>query len=692
LAAEQAQEVEGAQPDLGGDAREVQPLRRALGDERGRFGSAAAVDGALGGRGRARAGGAADLGARLGGQRARELVEAERRTAGGRGARRAGQRLQPRQRRQRREIERAVEERVVEVEREAVVADTVLVAELYSSPALPSRSEPRPRAAARPPRRYEKLPRSTRASDARACRSGTIGSAGPAEQRTAATSTPLARHRTSERSFTASLYRRVSRSGSSCERGKLPDVIGEVVGSYRILEQLGQGGMGAVYLAEHTLIGRKAAVKVLLPKYSSDESVVNRFFNEARAAASISHPGLVDVMDYGHRENGCAFLIMEYLVGETLGARLARERRLPVEPLLAIGRQIAHVMTATHARGIIHRDLKPDNIFLVEEPDLPFRLRVKVLDFGIAKLTSTEGDPNLKTRSSALIGTPTYMSPEQCRGAGFVDLRTDIYALGCILFQMAVGRPPFIGEGPGDVMGAHMRDPAPEPSSVNPLLPERFDRLVLRALAKDPNQRYPTMVDFVREMDALGMPTDPAKQPDTSLSGAASESLSLPMSGSRRWLAIAGGAALVIAGVVGYRQLAPAPTVSAALPAAPPPPAPKPAPEPAPRLVRLQIESDPAGADVFRASDGKLMGRTPLDDIIPAKEGRESFLIKRAGYDDERIELPASQDAFQRLALRALKRAPVRPARPVAAPAAPAAEPKAPTIDRKVRVVNPFDN
>src|SRR6185503_3797440 len=165
-------------------------------------------------------------------------------------------------------------------------------------------------------------------------------------------------------------------------------------------------------LAEHSLLGRPAAIKVLLPELSQKQEIVRRFFNEARAATAIRHPGIVEVYDFGWTPDGAAYIVMERLEGETLARRAARAR-LSWHAALAIGRQIAGALSAAHAKGIIHRDLKPENIFMIRDPEVPGGERIKLLDFGIAKLAT--GTSNVKTQTSAVMGTPTYMSPEQCK-------------------------------------------------------------------------------------------------------------------------------------------------------------------------------------------------------------------------------------------------------------------------------------
>jgi len=246
--------------------------------------------------------------------------------------------------------------------------------------------------------------------------------------------------------------------------------------------------MGTVWLAEHAMLGRRAAIKVLHPEYSNSSTIVTRFFNEARAATSVADPGIVQIFDFGQHSDGSAYIVMELLDGEPLDQRLARNGALGVTDALRIMRQVASTLGAVHARGIVHRDLKPENVFIVRDPEVASGERAKILDFGIAKLMGEHA--GMKTSTSAVMGTPTYMSPEQCRGAGLVDQRSDVYALGCVLFKLLVGRPPFDSEGVGEIIAMHLREPAPVPSSLRPGIPPEVDQLVLRCLAKDPAQRF----------------------------------------------------------------------------------------------------------------------------------------------------------------------------------------------------------
>jgi tRNA A-37 threonylcarbamoyl transferase component Bud32 len=291
-----------------------------------------------------------------------------------------------------------------------------------------------------------------------------------------------------------------------------------MLGTYRIVKKLGEGGMGAVYLAEHALLGRRAAVKVLQPALSANQDIVQRFFNEARAATAIADPGIVQIFDFGYHTDGSAYIVMEFLEGEALDARLKRFGRLAPEDALRILRQVAASLHAAHGRGIVHRDLKPENIFLVPDREVAGGERAKILDFGIAKLTNDAGS-KVKTQTAAIMGTPVYMSPEQCRGAGYVDHRSDLYSLGCVLYHLLVGRPPFDGEGVGEIIAAHLREPAPVPSALAPGVPPAVDALVARCLAKQPEARFATAAELAETCAALnagaGTGTSAAPTPGT---------------------------------------------------------------------------------------------------------------------------------------------------------------------------------
>src|SRR5688500_5359216 len=198
--------------------------------------------------------------------------------------------------------------------------------------------------------------------------------------------------------------------------------------------------MGAVYLGEHILLGRRAAIKTLLPALSRNKEIAERFFNEARATSAISDAGVVQIFDFGYHVDGTAYIVLELLEGESLQGRIERLGQLSVGDSLRIARQVAASLAVAHEHGIVHRDLKPDNIILLHDAEAQGGERAKILDFGICKVT---GDDVRITGSGVMVGTPVYMSPEQCRGLGEIDPRSDIYALGCVLFHMLTGRAPF---------------------------------------------------------------------------------------------------------------------------------------------------------------------------------------------------------------------------------------------------------
>jgi len=261
--------------------------------------------------------------------------------------------------------------------------------------------------------------------------------------------------------------------------------------------------VGRVYLAQHHRIDRRAAIKVLLPELSANAAVVERFFAEARATSTIHHPGIVEVLDCDMKDD-TAFIVMEYLEGESLASYIRRVPAVISDRAFALSVvvQIAQAVAAAHARGIIHRDIKPDNVFLCTSPDEP-QVVTKVLDFGIAKLAQQHN--SVHTRSGAIMGTPAYMSPEQCRGGNrVIDSRSDVYSLGCILYELLCGRRPFSREGLGDMILAHVAEKADPPLNLVPDLLPALDTLTLRMLAKDPEGRPQSMDDVAeRLLDCL---------------------------------------------------------------------------------------------------------------------------------------------------------------------------------------------
>ncbi|HEY5945766.1 MAG TPA: protein kinase [Kofleriaceae bacterium] len=278
-------------------------------------------------------------------------------------------------------------------------------------------------------------------------------------------------------------------------------MLGQTLGSYRIVSEIGSGGMGVVYLGEHAVLGRKVAVKVLRSDMPGE--YVERFFTEAKAAATLHHPGLVDVFDFGHHADGRAFIVMEFLPGESLAERLQREPRLPVPLACVIARAVANALQVAHDQGIIHRDLKPGNIFLIPDTEAPGGGRTKVLDFGIAKLVREHEGRSVKTQSGAVIGTPRYMSPEQCKNARTVDGRSDIYSLGCILYEMLLGVAPFDYDSWAELVGAHIYEMPPKPTDIDPKLPADVETLVQKMIEKDPADRFQSMHDLAQSLEVL---------------------------------------------------------------------------------------------------------------------------------------------------------------------------------------------
>ncbi|HEY4184450.1 MAG TPA: protein kinase [Polyangia bacterium] len=291
---------------------------------------------------------------------------------------------------------------------------------------------------------------------------------------------------------------------------------GQQIGGYTVLHLLGRGGMGEVYLAQHRRVARRAAIKVLIPELSQNAIVLERFFNEARAASLIRHPGIVEILDCD-LYLGQAYIVMEYLDGESFGGYLYRtglEQDIPF--LLGVGVAVAGAVGAAHATGIIHRDLKPDNIYLHLGFGTDANVAVKILDFGIAKLAQQDGGPS-QTSTGVLLGTPAYMSPEQCRGAGRVDSRSDIYSLGCIFYEAICGGPPFVRDGMGDLIIAHVSETPEAPLARVPTTPPALNELIMRMLAKGTDERPQTMDQVVAELRAcardLGVNLDAPLRP-----------------------------------------------------------------------------------------------------------------------------------------------------------------------------------
>jgi serine/threonine protein kinase len=438
--------------------------------------------------------------------------------------------------------------------------------------------------------------------------------------------------------------------------------VGQTIGNYKVTAKLGEGGMGIVYLAEHPLIGKKVALKAIHPELSRNTDVVSRFMTEAKAVNQIGHEHIVDIVDFGNTQEGDFYFLMEFLQGEPLADRLKREGQVEASRALAIVAQIADALAASHAHGIIHRDLKPENVFLISRA--ASKDFVKVLDFGLAKLTQSDEMITHKTRTGLIMGTPYYMAPEQCEGKTEVDYRADIYSLGVLLFEMLTGKVPFGGEGYGEIIVKHITMPPPSVRGIVPELPPELDLILYRALAKDREQRFQSMaelrdalldpVGYAQAAPTIGIPDDQSdviraatpmarsemnlRPPSTAMGSGADRrqpsgggtpstfrhgigeilhDLTPKMRGGRLLLFVAVASVAVIAGVELSRH-------EPKHPAAPAHPA----------AVRVNFNSDPIGAMVLDAN-GRTVGLTPLSTEVPYGDSAVEYTFKKQGYQQK---------------------------------------------------------
>jgi serine/threonine-protein kinase len=261
-------------------------------------------------------------------------------------------------------------------------------------------------------------------------------------------------------------------------------------GQYRLVRMLGVGGMGEVYLAEHALLKRPCALKLIKPEAGTDPTAMARFEREVVSSARLAHHNTIDIFDYGHTDDGTFYYVMEYLQGKSLAELIREEGPLPPGRVVFLFRQVCAGLAEAHGLGLVHRDLKPANLFVAVlggEADV-----AKVLDFGLVKVSEASGTPAL-TADLTVSGTPLYMAPEQAAGDRSLDARADIYALGAMMYAALTGRPPFEGDSPFAVMMAHARDPVVPPSELRPGLPDDLEKVVLRCLAKKPADRFATV-------------------------------------------------------------------------------------------------------------------------------------------------------------------------------------------------------
>lgn len=279
----------------------------------------------------------------------------------------------------------------------------------------------------------------------------------------------------------------------------MPFAEGENIGPYRIMEQLGQGGMATVYKAYHAALDRYVALKVLHPAFHEDRNFTARFQREARVVAKLEHPSIVPVYDYAERENR-PFLVMKYIEGETLKARLSRGP-LSAAEITQVVDAVGSALAYAHRQGILHRDIKPSNVLISQDGGM------YLADFGLARIAQA-GESTLS--SDSIMGTPQYISPEQARGDKDLDSGTDIYSFGVMMYEMVVGRVPFSADTPFSIIHDHIYSPLPMPRAINPKVPESVERVLLKALAKDRTDRYediPALVQaFKAAWESAGVP------------------------------------------------------------------------------------------------------------------------------------------------------------------------------------------
>lgn len=454
--------------------------------------------------------------------------------------------------------------------------------------------------------------------------------------------------------------------------------LGDAVGEYLIVRKIGEGGFGTVYEAAHPVIGKRAAVKILHAQYSADEAITSRFVAEARAVNQIRDRNIIDIFSFGALPDGRHYYVMELLEGVPLDTYLERAGRVPVEEALPILHVVAHAISAAHAAGIAHRDLKPGNIFL--ELDDEGNVYPKILDFGMAKLLGSDALGVHRTRSGAPIGSPRYMSPEQCRGVK-VDHRTDVYAFGCIAYRMLTGTTAFEADTALELMMAHVSAPAVPPSSRCPEIGTEFDAAILSMLEKDPDDRpqtmeacYEILAKGADHSSHLGRPSKIPVSPllrdmveNSERTVPADVDLSkLKRTGRRRqrrppdrraWAIAAGLGFLLVLLVVGLRSRVPsqssppsrASVTDRAVLAHPSPltsgsslKRPEPGPPPLPSTVAVTVRSRPVPAEIHY--QGRKLGMSPGPVTIPRSEQTQTLILKAPRHAPAQVAIQPTGD------------------------------------------------
>ncbi len=388
---------------------------------------------------------------------------------------------------------------------------------------------------------------------------------------------------------------------------------GRRFGAYEVLEELGAGGMGRVYRATNVTLERVVALKTLAPIFSADEAFVQRFLKEARAAARLNHPNIVQIYDFGCEE-GIYYLAMEYVDGPSLRALLGHARLAERDAIVLVRHAVAALAVA-HAAGIVHRDIKPDNLMLTARKD-----RLKLVDLGIAK--RMDDDKGL-TQTGQAVGTPQYISPEQIRGVKDIDARADIYSLGATLFQLVTGRAPYEGSSGALVMSMHLTHPLPDPRKFVPGLSEGICRVLRKMMAKDRNERYPDVLALDRDLYKLQLGQTP-------------EPVEPSASGIETFVSTERGEPPVAARTPSARSAAPAPAEPRAEARPPTPTPPASAPTPAFReedLHFVEVELARHIGPLARVLVKRAAKSAPnlvalgaaLEKNVPDEEGRRAF-------------------------------------------------------------------
>ena len=489
------------------------------------------------------------------------------------------------------------------------------------------------------------------------------------------------------------------------------DLVGVLLlGRYQVLERIGDGGMGAVYLAEHTTILKKFAIKVLSAQLSLREDHVDRFMREARSASMINHPSVVEITDFGMTPDGQPFFVMEYLQGQDLAQVVGETGPMAWKRARPIMLQVCSALQAAHEQGIVHRDIKPGNIVLVKRGGAAEH--VKVLDFGIAKVLGQDPDAKGLTQSGVVVGTPEYMSPEQGWGQP-VDHRGDIYALGVLLYELLTAKIPFSGTTMMEILNRHMFE---VPDIKHPNIPEEVGPIILKAMQKDRTLRFQSMNEMAAAVEAVGTGASPVTVVDeeikTPWGPVTARFNTVPAAAQQRsWVWLSVLSAVVAVGAVVYAMMPddappadpapPPPVVAQADPTPPPPPPEQPRvvipPEAA--RVRFQISTPGVEAQILDARDEGQYGKTNDPEGVDVKKSDDpiTLILRADGYEDLNFEIIPNEDkTFERkmVAKVAATRAPKRPdKRP---PRTPTSEPKPPEAPTKTiapvddEIKNPF--